>query len=247
MARPSTILLDFGGTLDCPSHWLDRFLRHYRAAGVEIEREELNPAFDHATRTGYAAGQPIQRFGLGDLVRFLVGNQFEYLRRGGPAPLRARLEIMTPRERLSLAEKIRGSFLGETVKGLAHSREILGCLRGQYRLGVVSNWYGNLDVVIEEAGMARLVDAVIDSARVGRFKPDPAIFMTALKDLHVPAAEAVMVGDSLEKDCVPARRVGMRTVLLRVPGPAAAGANSRACHIPDYIIGSLDELVEFRW
>src|ERR1700719_3702714 len=92
VSKPSAILFDFGGTLDCPSHWLDRFLAHYRASGFEITRAELDPAFDFATKAGYAAGKTIERFKLGDLVRFLVGNQFEFLRHEGPVRLRESLE-----------------------------------------------------------------------------------------------------------------------------------------------------------
>ncbi len=246
MAKPTAIFFDFGGTLDCPSHWLDRFVKHYRAAGVEVERAELDPAFAYATQAGYAAGEPIQRFRLGDLIRFLVGNQFEYLRAQGPAAIRQRLQAMEPRQRFRTVEKIHDSFLKETLEGLADSREILKRLRPDYRLGVISNWYGNLDAIIAEAGMKRLIDAVIDSTRVGAFKPDPTIFVAALKELRVPAAEAVMVGDSIAKDCAPAHEVGMRTVLLRGPAPEPDGIASLAL-APDYIISSLEELVEFKW
>ncbi len=241
-------MFDFGGTLDCRSHWLDRFLGHYHAAGVQIERDELDPAFDFATRAGYAAGTPIERFMLGDLVRFLVGNQFEYLRRDGPQQLRARFLKMDSRERFKTVERIRDSFLRETSAGLARSREVLHRLKPRYRLGVVSNWYGNLDTIIAEAGMTRLFDAVTDSTRVGAFKPDPAIFHIALKTMKLRAEEAVMVGDSMLKDCAAAHRVGMRTVLLRSDADAAATPAQQGDDIaPDYTIDSLGRLLELEW
>ena len=109
------LLFDFGGTLDCPSHWLDRFLEHYSAAGFEITREELDGAFDFATKAGYAAGKAIERFKLGDLVRFLVGNQFEYLRSEGPDRSANRSSAMDSRDRFQNVERIRESFLNETV------------------------------------------------------------------------------------------------------------------------------------
>ena len=87
MATITAMLFDFGGTLDGPAHWLDRFFASYRAAGIEISRDELDPAFDDATRIGYGATRVVTRFGLKDLVRFLVGHQFEYLRKSGPDPL----------------------------------------------------------------------------------------------------------------------------------------------------------------
>lgn len=247
VAKPNAILFDFGGTLDCPSHWLDRFLKHYRAAGIEIERDELDSAFDFATKAGYAAGKPIQRFKLGDLVRFLVGNQFEYLRRSGPDRIRQWLENTDSRERFKAVERIRDSFLKETIAGLAHSREILKRLKPSFKLGVISNWYGNLDAIVAEAGMGNLLDAVIDSTRVGVFKPDPAIFHAAVKALRVQPGDAVMVGDSMLKDCAPAHQVGMRTVLLRAIGSDAPAAQMGNGFAPDYTINSLDELLDLNW
>ena len=124
MPKPTAILFDFGGTLDCPSHWLDRFLTHYRAAEFDITREELDPAFDFATKAGYAAGKAMERFKLGDLVRFLVGNQFEYLRAEGPDRFREALSKMDSRERFRNVERLRESFLRETTDGLARGRDI---------------------------------------------------------------------------------------------------------------------------
>ncbi len=247
MAKPDAILFDFGGTLDCPSHWLDRFLKHYRGAGIEIGRDDLDGAFDFATKAGYAAGKPIQRFKLGDLVRFLVGNQFEYLRANGPGRIRELLEEKNPRERFELVERIRDSFLKETAAGLAHSREILKRLKPSFKLAVISNWYGNLDAIVAEAGMDRLLDAVIDSTRVGAFKPDPAIFITAAKALRVQPKDAAMVGDSMLKDCAPAHKLGMRTVFLRAIGSDAVAAQVGNGFAPDFTINALDELLELKW
>jgi len=253
--KPTAILFDFGGTLDCPSHWLDRFLKHYRAAGFDITREELDPAFDFATKAGYAAGKSMERFKLGDLVRFLVGNQFEYLRGEGPDRFRESLSKMDSRERFKNVERVREAFLKETIAGLAHSKEILARLKPHFRLGVISNWYGNLDAIIAEAGMSRLFDSITDSTRVRAFKPDPAIFHAALKALGTTANETAMVGDSMGKDLAPAHRIGMRTVFLRSIGhehePATSTAQSSngtgSNFVPDYSIDSIEEILTLQW
>jgi putative hydrolase of the HAD superfamily len=255
VSKPTAILFDFGGTLDCPSHWLDRFLKHYRAAGFDITREELDPAFDFATKAGYAAGKAMERFKLGDLVRFLVGNQFEYLRGEGPDRFRDALSKMDSRERFRSVERVRESFLKETVVGLARSKDILAQLKPNFRLGVISNWYGNLDAIIAEAGMSPLCDAIVDSTRVRAFKPDAAIFHAALKALHTTANETAMVGDSMNKDLAPAHRLGMRTVLLRSIGhehePAASAAQSSngsgVNFAPNHTIDSLEEILSLAW
>jgi putative hydrolase of the HAD superfamily len=253
--KPNAILFDFGGTLDCPSHWLDRFLKHYRAAGFDLTREELDPAFDFATKSGYAAGRSLERFKLGDLIRFLVGNQFEYLRGEGPQRFRDLLSSMDSRERFKNVERVRESFLNETAAGLAHSKNILARLKPEFRLGVISNWYGNLEAIITEAGMRALFDSIVDSSRVGAFKPDVAIFLAALKSMIATPEQTAMVGDSMNKDMAPAHSIGMRTVFLRSIGhehesaaPAAQSSNGTGSDFtPDHSIDSLDEIAGLQW
>lgn len=64
-----------------------------------------------------------------------------------------------------------------------------------------------------------LIDGVVLSYQVGVVKPDPKIFAHALDVLGVPAAEALMVGDSWRADAG-AAGVGIRTLLLpRTAGP----------------------------
>lgn len=239
----SVLLLDFGGTLDGPLHWLDRFLAQYRAAGIDVTREELDGAFEHATRAGYRAGRVIRRFGMVDLIRFLVGNQVEFLAQEGPRWLRTRFASLDAKGRHRTVEQIATGFIGATREGLDANRETLKALRRRFRIGVVSNFYGNLDRILQEAGMMKMIDSITDSSQVGIFKPQPGIFEAALRALGVPPAAAVMVGDSPEKDCVPAHRLGLTTVWYRAGG----SGDGRHCASADHTIVSFSELEDIRW
>ncbi len=246
MARITALLFDFGGTLDGPAHWLDRFLSSYRAAGIEISRADLDPAFEHATRIGYGATRIVACFGMTDLVRFLVGHQFKYLRKSGPVPLAAMLGDAGAAGRHRFVEHVTNAFVRETTAGLAHSRELIGTLEGRLKLGVVSNFYGNLDAVLAEAKLDRFFDAVADSSRVGIFKPEAGIFEAALKKMHCAPESTAMIGDSLTKDCAPAHKLGMRTVWLRTEprcGDDASGRDTAA----DITIRSIDEVAQIQW
>jgi FMN phosphatase YigB (HAD superfamily) len=242
MATITAILFDFGGTLDGPAHWLDRFLASYRVAGIEITRDELDPAFDDATRIGYGATRVVTRFGLKDLVRFLVGHQFEHLRKSGPDPLRKLLDDSGAAGRHKYVEAVTNSFVRETSNGLAHSRNVVGGLKGRFKLGIVSNFYGNLDRILEESKLDRFFATVADSSRLGIFKPEPGIFEAALKKIQCAPESAAMIGDSLSKDCAPAHKLGMRTVWLRTESQPAADATSA-----DITIRSIDEVAQIQW
>jgi HAD superfamily hydrolase (TIGR01509 family) len=242
MATITALLFDFGGTLDGPAHWLDRFLASYREAGIEISRIELDPAFDHATRTGYGATRVVARFELTDLVRFLVGHQLEYLRKSGPDPLRKLLDDSGASGRHRLVEAVTKSFVRETSAGLSHSRELIGSLKNRFKMGVVSNFYGNLDRVLEEARLSRYFAAVVDSSRVGIFKPEVGIYEAALKKLQYAPESVAMIGDSLSKDCAPAHQLGMRTVWL-CTGPRRDEDSADA----NVTIRSIDEVALIEW
>src|SRR5918999_2816302 len=83
---------------------------------------------------------------------------------------------------------------------------------GGLRLAVASNWDASLPEVLERAGLRELVDAVVASAAVGAAKPDPALFHAALDAVGATPAEALHVGDSLERDVGGARSAGLRAV-----------------------------------
>ena len=177
-----------------------------------------------------------------DLVRFLVGHQFEYLRKSGPDQLRATLENSGAAGRHRLVEAVTNSFVRETAAGMSHSRDIVAPLKSRFKLGVVSNFYGNLDRVLEEAKLDRLFTAVADSSRIGIFKPDSGIFEAALKKIQCAPESVAMIGDSLGKDCAPARKLGMRTVWLRTE--PRDGEDSVAA---DVTIRSIDEVGRIQW
>lgn len=79
---------------------------------------------------------------------------------------------------------------------------------------VASNWDCSLRRVLEGAGLAPLIDAVVASAEVGVAKPDPALFSAALRAVGARPEEAVCVGDSPERDVEGARAAGIAAILL---------------------------------
>ena len=79
------------------------------------------------------------------------------------------------------------------------------------RTAVVSNIAWDIRTVLTAAGAD--ADEYVLSFEVGVAKPDPRIFTEALARLAVPAAEALMVGDSEENDGA-ARQLGCDFALV---------------------------------
>lgn len=84
----------------------------------------------------------------------------------------------------------------------------------ELKLIVVSNWDISLPSVLENCGIAPLVDASLSSAEAGSRKPEPAIFAAALELAGCEAAEALHVGDTPEEDRDGATAAGIRALLL---------------------------------
>lgn len=118
------------------------------------------------------------------------------------------------------------------------ARELLTGLSEPYKLGMLTNGAPGLQLEkIEASGLAPFFQTVIVSGEHGIGKPKPEIFQRVLDNLGVTSEEAVMVGNSMERDIAGAQAAGITAVWLRV-----AGAEEPAdCH-PDHTIDSLAEL-----
>ena len=208
------VLFDFGGTLDSDGiAWKERFRRLFEQEG--LHPEEFDRAFYDADDA--LVGSIPRDLSFAETVGRLSSGVAERLGRpdaAGPAASR---------------------FLAEARAHLARSAGLLGSLRGRYRLAIVSNFYGNLDAVCRETGLAPHLDAAIDSAVVKAEKPDRRIFEAALAAVGVGPRRALFVGDSRPRDMEGARALGMRHVWLR-PG------EGDPCCPGDRVIGSLPEL-----
>ncbi len=80
---------------------------------------------------------------------------------------------------------------------------------------LVSNFYGNINTVLRDAGLDGYFRKVIESAAVGVRKPNPAIFALGVCALDVPSSKVLVVGDSYTKDIVPAKALGCHAVWIK--------------------------------
>jgi len=92
---------------------------------------------------------------------------------------------------------------------------VLAARRAGVRTAMLSNSWGEDRYDLAE--LERLFDTWVISGLEGVRKPDPAIYALAARRLDLPAETILHVGDSWERDVVPAHAVGMRTAWLARP------------------------------
>jgi HAD superfamily hydrolase (TIGR01549 family) len=100
---------------------------------------------------------------------------------------------------------------------LGSAQAMLDSLRGRgIKTGLVANAWPEparvLRADVEASGLAPLLDVMVFSEEVGASKPQPEIFLHALRELRVEQENAMFVGDRLETDVQGAASVGMTTV-----------------------------------
>jgi putative hydrolase of the HAD superfamily len=80
-------------------------------------------------------------------------------------------------------------------------------------IALVSNCGDTTRPLLEELGVIALADSVTLSCEVGSAKPSPEIYVSALENLGVAAADAVMIDDQ-PSFCVGAEAVGVRAIQI---------------------------------
>jgi HAD superfamily hydrolase (TIGR01509 family) len=232
-----TLLFDFGGTLDANGvAWKERFYTFYRAEGLDMAADAFDSSFfaaDDALVGGLAPATD-----LTGTVHALVANlESELARRGVGA-------VANGRSNGDRSVRVASRFLSEASAAFARNRPVLEALRERYRLGIVSNFYGNLEAVCHSAGLASLFAVVVDSHCVGTEKPDPAIFHVALETLRATPETTVFVGDSLRRDREGARRTGMRFIWIVPQGVPVAEAQASAEPPVEHAVTELRDLMK---
>lgn len=216
-------IFDYGGTLDTGGqHWGMLLWHAFERHQVPVSESQFRDAYVYAERT----------LGRNKIIQptdtFLQ-------------TLKAKVQLeLTYLNNESYADAIVSDVYERTKSQTALSRRVLMQMKASPMV-LVSNFYGNISVVLQEFGLDGIFAEVIESAVVGIRKPDPQIFLLGVDALGMKPEEVTVVGDSLEKDIIPAKRAGCHTVWLKGEGwtNAQDGENQA-----DRVIMTLDELLQ---
>ncbi len=194
-------IFDYGGTLDTGGqHWGKVIWHAYERQQVPVSEAAFREAYVHAERT------------LGRTP--IIQPDFTF-RRTLEEKLRIELDFLRlPQYQQAVVDDLYALTCAET----ARSREVLLQLRERYPMVLVSNFYGNIATVLREFRLDGIFHTIVESAVVGVRKPDPRIFTLGVEALGLRPDEVIVVGDSMDKDIIPARQAGCHTVWFQGEG-----------------------------
>ena len=123
------------------------------------------------------------------------------------------------------------------------SKEVLQRLSQKYKIGIIANQDFGTEQRLTDFNVHQYINLVIASAEEGVAKPDLRIFQIALARADCKPEEAVMVGDRIDNDIIPANKIGMTTVWIK-QGFGSYAEPKTVEEQPDYIVNSLAEITE---
>lgn len=107
-----------------------------------------------------------------------------------------------------LKVELKLALFDDVMPALARLKE-----QGQI-MGLISNVDRDITPICRELGLSPMLGVVVTSQEVGFNKPQPEIFLAALKKAGVKPSEAIYVGDQHQIDVVGASAIGMLGILL---------------------------------
>lgn len=100
-------------------------------------------------------------------------------------------------------------------KPFEDAEAVLETLSAKYSVGIIANQSAGAEERLKKYGLSQYISLCISSAEAGYAKPDSRIFALALNKAKCRAQNAVMIGDRLDNDIFPAKKLGMRTVHIK--------------------------------
>jgi len=216
------VLFDYGGTIDTNGvHWAEVIWQAYQHENVPVTKELFRKAYIHGERT--LGKNPLIKphHTFLDMMRIKIDIQFRHISLEG-------------KEGARIADYCY-EFARSSVE---NARPVIEWIASRYKIVLVSNFYGNIATVLQDFGIDRFFPIIVESAVVGVRKPDPQIFRLGVEALQMKANEVVVIGDSYDKDIIPATAVGCQTIWLKNIGWSEYTGTETA----DLVISDIAEL-----
>lgn len=210
IAKIKGIIFDYGGTIDTGGdHWSWVIDAAYKKAGVYISEDAFRDAYVFAERELARTLHILPHHTFGDLLDIKIKIELQELAAGNVIPA----EIVDDKAR-EIARYCYEAAKASVDRAVPVLRE----LSRRYKLVLVSNFYGNVETVLKDFGIADYFSSIVESAVVGVRKPDPEIFRLGAKAMNLKPEETLVIGDSYRKDIVPAESIGAQVLWIKGRG-----------------------------
>lgn len=204
------IIFDYGGTIDSRgTHWSEVIWDGYNYAGVPVDKNAFRDAYVFAERELAKTRHILPHHNFLDLMRIKVAIELRQLIEMGTLPPGAD-DLYT--------EPVARYCYRSARECVEEARPVLDALYARYPMVLVSNFYGNVEAVLDDFDLRRYFRQIIESAVVGVRKPDPRIFSLGVEALGLSPDKVLVIGDSLRKDILPARSIGCHTAWIKGKG-----------------------------
>lgn len=209
-ARVKGIIFDYGGTLDSGGdHWSEIIWAGYETSRVLVDKAEFREAYVYAERELARTLHILPHHDFRDMLGIKIKIEMQYLCQKG---------LMNPESVDEKSSEVADYCDQYARKSIAKIRPVLDKLNAQYPMVLVSNFYGNIESVLEKYHIRGYFNKIIESSVVGVRKPDPAIFRLGVEALDLPAEAVLVIGDSYKKDIMPAESIGCQVAWLKGKG-----------------------------
>lgn len=208
--RIAAVIFDYGGTLDTNArHWAHVLWEGYLRSGYfgRLTQEQFRQAYVFGERALAKAPIVCPQDNFRVVLEKKVEREIFFLCEEG-------FLDMDKARWMEAARSVTDYCYAYAQRVTARSRQVLLSLQQKYRLVLVSNFYGNIEIVLQDFRLD-LFNRIVESAVVGVRKPDPAIFRLGVEAAGCGPEACVVIGDSYEKDIVPAKKAGCHAVWLK--------------------------------
>lgn len=204
------IIFDFGGTLDTGGlHWSRVIQEGWKKAGVVADDALFREAYVYGEQELDRTLHILPHHNFSHLLEIKLQIELGYLAENGHFP---------PAMVEEKAKEIAAYCYGVAKENIEKSRPVLEELSRRYPLVMVSNFYGNLDTVLQDFDIAKYFKKIVESAKEGARKPDTLLLGKGIKALGLKPEEVLVVGDSIRNDIEPAKKYGCHTLWLEGEG-----------------------------
>ncbi|MDQ4073047.1 MAG: HAD family hydrolase, partial [Thermoproteota archaeon] len=112
----------------------------------------------------------------------------------------------------------------------------------KYCLGIITNYNIDVDLILKKLEIFHYFDTIVSTFKTGLRKPSIDIFNKAIALSDYRSSQCAMIGDRLDNDIRPAKRIGMPVTIRFTNSMYGLQEPRNENEIPSYTVSNLSEI-----